>query len=85
MTYGCTTDIMTSDHSPVFAGFEMHISNQFVSAYTGQENLCQIEIQEATVTIYDASKTNLYCEVMLWCIRFCSYCVHVSRKQSCLY
>uniref|UniRef100_A0A8D2PFL9 phosphatidylinositol-3,4,5-trisphosphate 5-phosphatase n=1 Tax=Zosterops lateralis melanops TaxID=1220523 RepID=A0A8D2PFL9_ZOSLA len=30
-SYGCTTDIMTSDHSPVFATFEVGVTSQFVS------------------------------------------------------
>ncbi|XP_075901230.1 phosphatidylinositol 3,4,5-trisphosphate 5-phosphatase 1 [Nelusetta ayraudi] len=29
--YGCTTDIMTSDHSPVFGSFEVGVASQFVS------------------------------------------------------
>lgn len=28
---GCTTDILTSDHSPVFASFEVGVASQFVS------------------------------------------------------
>lgn len=28
---GCTNDIMTSDHSPVFASFEVGVASQFVS------------------------------------------------------
>lgn len=28
---GCTNDIMTSDHSPVFATFEVGVASQFVS------------------------------------------------------
>lgn len=28
---GCTTDITTSDHSPVFASFEVGVASQFVS------------------------------------------------------
>jgi len=28
---GCTTDITTSDHSPVFATFEVGVTSQFVS------------------------------------------------------
>lgn len=28
---GCTTDIMTSDHSPVFGSFEVGVASQFVS------------------------------------------------------
>lgn len=28
---GCTNDIMTSDHSPVFATFDVGVTSQFVS------------------------------------------------------
>lgn len=28
---GCTDDIVTSDHSPVFATFEVGVTSQFVS------------------------------------------------------
>uniref|UniRef100_A0A4W3I2V9 phosphatidylinositol-3,4,5-trisphosphate 5-phosphatase n=1 Tax=Callorhinchus milii TaxID=7868 RepID=A0A4W3I2V9_CALMI len=30
-SYGCTNDIMTSDHSPVFATYEVGVTSQFVS------------------------------------------------------
>ncbi|XP_048832199.1 phosphatidylinositol 3,4,5-trisphosphate 5-phosphatase 1 [Brienomyrus brachyistius] len=30
-SYGCTNDIMTSDHSPVFATFQVGVTSQFVS------------------------------------------------------
>ncbi|MGH0173380.1 UNVERIFIED_CONTAM: hypothetical protein FKN15_068342 [Acipenser sinensis] len=30
-SYGCTSDIMTSDHCPVFATFEVGVTSQFVS------------------------------------------------------
>uniref|UniRef100_A0AAY4EV25 Inositol polyphosphate-related phosphatase domain-containing protein n=1 Tax=Denticeps clupeoides TaxID=299321 RepID=A0AAY4EV25_9TELE len=30
-SYGCTNDIMTSDHSPVFATFDVGVSSQFIS------------------------------------------------------
>lgn len=33
MSYGCTTDIMTSDHSPVFATFEIAVASQYVSKF----------------------------------------------------
>jgi phosphatidylinositol-3,4,5-trisphosphate 5-phosphatase 2 len=29
-SYGCTTDIVTSDHSPVFSTFDVGIANQYV-------------------------------------------------------
>lgn len=31
MFAGCTDDIVTSDHSPVFATFEVGVTSQFVS------------------------------------------------------
>lgn len=31
-SYGCATNIVTSDHSPVFATFRLLISNQYVSS-----------------------------------------------------
>mmetsp|Transcript_28320 Transcript_28320/g.84785 ORF Transcript_28320/g.84785 Transcript_28320/m.84785 type:complete len:987 (-) Transcript_28320:101-3061(-) len=62
ITYGCTTDIVTSDHSPVFAGFEMDFSNQYVSALQGKDHKCQIIVTDVTATIYTPSKSNLYLE-----------------------
>ncbi|CAB1323737.1 unnamed protein product [Coregonus sp. 'balchen'] len=32
-SYGCTNDIMTSDHSPVFSTFEVGVASQFVSKH----------------------------------------------------
>jgi hypothetical protein len=50
---------VSSDHSPVFAGFEMDFSNQYVSGLQGEEHQCQIIITDVTATIYGPSKSNL--------------------------
>eukprot|EP00038_Savillea_parva_P013131 m.7397 g.7397 ORF g.7397 m.7397 type:complete len:971 (-) comp2443_c0_seq2:390-3302(-) len=62
LTYGCTMDIVTSDHSPVFAGFELYFSNQYVSKLQGADHQCKIIISDVTATIYTPSKSNLYLE-----------------------
>lgn len=43
---GCTTDIMTSDHSPVFATFEVGVTSQFVSknGQSGWVHVCHIHL-----------------------------------------
>ena len=49
-SYGCTKDIMTSDHSPVFATFDLQIANQFVSQSKGAQT-CKVVIETATASI----------------------------------
>eukprot|EP00039_Didymoeca_costata_P004860 m.76684 g.76684 ORF g.76684 m.76684 type:complete len:1035 (-) comp12572_c0_seq4:74-3178(-) len=61
-SYGCTTDVMTSDHSPVFSTFEIMIANQFVSKYAGVQNVCEIIFETATATIVTQNKTSFYLE-----------------------
>eukprot|EP00045_Choanoeca_perplexa_P015428 m.193725 g.193725 ORF g.193725 m.193725 type:complete len:990 (+) comp16985_c0_seq2:131-3100(+) len=46
-SYGCTNDIMTSDHSPIFSTFEVAIAEQYVSASTTGANQCNIDIKRA--------------------------------------
>lgn len=43
---GCTTDIMTSDHSPVFATFEVGVTSQFVSknGQSGWVHVCHLHL-----------------------------------------
>uniref|UniRef100_A0A7N9AUY4 phosphatidylinositol-3,4,5-trisphosphate 5-phosphatase n=1 Tax=Mastacembelus armatus TaxID=205130 RepID=A0A7N9AUY4_9TELE len=56
--YGCTNDIMTSDHSPVFASFEIGVASQFVS------NAPQggIQIMNCKATLLTKSKTKFFIE-----------------------
>uniref|UniRef100_A0A8C7GAK7 phosphatidylinositol-3,4,5-trisphosphate 5-phosphatase n=1 Tax=Oncorhynchus kisutch TaxID=8019 RepID=A0A8C7GAK7_ONCKI len=40
-SYGCTNDIMTSDHSPVFSTFEVGVASQFVSKHGTVSNFAR--------------------------------------------
>ena len=52
-SYGCTTDIMTSDHSPVFSTFEVRFTNQYVpdTALSGASADCTIEVSDAELQL----------------------------------
>ncbi|KAK9401010.1 phosphatidylinositol 3-4-5-trisphosphate 5-phosphatase 1 [Crotalus adamanteus] len=69
-SYGCTTDIMTSDHSPVFATFEVAVTSQFVSKndtkYT--DSLGQIEFLHCSAVLKTKSKTKFYIEFYSSCL-----------------
>uniref|UniRef100_A0A8C5SAU5 phosphatidylinositol-3,4,5-trisphosphate 5-phosphatase n=1 Tax=Laticauda laticaudata TaxID=8630 RepID=A0A8C5SAU5_LATLA len=69
-SYGCTTDIMTSDHSPVFATFEVAVTSQFVSKnddkYTG--SLGQIEFLHCSAVLKTKSQTKFYIEFYSSCL-----------------
>uniref|UniRef100_A0A665U1B4 phosphatidylinositol-3,4,5-trisphosphate 5-phosphatase n=1 Tax=Echeneis naucrates TaxID=173247 RepID=A0A665U1B4_ECHNA len=62
--YGCTNDIMTSDHSPVFASFEVGVASQFVS------NAPQggIQIMNCLATLLTKSKTKFFIEYHSSCL-----------------
>ncbi|KAM9127814.1 phosphatidylinositol 3,4,5-trisphosphate 5-phosphatase 1 isoform 3-T3 [Pangshura tecta] len=69
-SYGCTSDIMTSDHSPVFATFEVGVTSQFVSKndckYT--ESQGQIEFLSCCATLKTKSQTKFYIEFYSSCL-----------------
>ncbi|XP_058044701.1 phosphatidylinositol 3,4,5-trisphosphate 5-phosphatase 1 [Ahaetulla prasina] len=69
-SYGCTTDIMTSDHSPVFATFEVAVTSQFVSKnddkYT--DSLGQIEFLHCSAVLKTKSQTKFYIEFYSSCL-----------------
>ncbi|XP_061492451.1 phosphatidylinositol 3,4,5-trisphosphate 5-phosphatase 1 isoform X3 [Rhineura floridana] len=69
-SYGCTSDIMTSDHSPVFATFEVAVTSQFVSKnddkYT--DSLGQIEFLRCSATLKTKSQTKFYIEFHSSCL-----------------
>ncbi|XP_017279043.1 phosphatidylinositol 3,4,5-trisphosphate 5-phosphatase 1 [Kryptolebias marmoratus] len=75
-TYGCTTDIMTSDHSPVFASFEVGVASQFVSKQ-GPNSAPQggIQIMNCVALLLTKSKTK-------FCIEFHSSCLEKRVKTS---
>nr|XP_033814736.1 phosphatidylinositol 3,4,5-trisphosphate 5-phosphatase 1 [Geotrypetes seraphini] len=69
-SYGCTTDIMTSDHSPVFASFEVGVTSQFVSKNNTEDtdSQGQIEFLNCTATLKTKSQTKFYIEFHSSCL-----------------
>ncbi|KAM6326176.1 phosphatidylinositol 3,4,5-trisphosphate 5-phosphatase 1 [Podargus strigoides] len=69
-SYGCATDIMTSDHSPVFATFEVGVTSQFVSKndskYTDSQG--EIEFLHCYATLKTKSQTKFYIEFHSSCL-----------------
>ncbi|XP_077147164.1 phosphatidylinositol 3,4,5-trisphosphate 5-phosphatase 1 isoform X1 [Ranitomeya variabilis] len=76
-SYGCTEDITTSDHSPVFATFQVGVTSQFVSKNNPGESDVQgyIELLNCKATLYTKSHTKFY-------IEFHSYCLENMVKSS---
>ncbi|XP_034036568.1 phosphatidylinositol 3,4,5-trisphosphate 5-phosphatase 1 isoform X2 [Thalassophryne amazonica] len=68
-SYGCTNDIMTSDHSPVFATFEVGVASQFVSKHD-PTNATQggIQIMNCVATLLTKSKTKFFIEFHSSCL-----------------
>lgn len=67
--YGCTNDIMTSDHSPVFASFEVGVASQFVS----KQDLNSapeggIQIMNCVAILFTKSKTKFFIEYHSSCL-----------------
>ncbi|XP_054839709.1 phosphatidylinositol 3,4,5-trisphosphate 5-phosphatase 1 isoform X2 [Eublepharis macularius] len=69
-SYGCTSDIMTSDHSPVFATFEVAVTSQFVSKNEAKytDSLGQIEFMRCSATLKTKSQTKFYIEFYSSCL-----------------
>uniref|UniRef100_A0A674I2H5 phosphatidylinositol-3,4,5-trisphosphate 5-phosphatase n=1 Tax=Terrapene triunguis TaxID=2587831 RepID=A0A674I2H5_9SAUR len=69
-SYGCTSDIMTSDHSPVFATFEVGVTSQFVSKNDSKytEFQGQIEFLSCCATLKTKSQTKFYIEFYSSCL-----------------
>ncbi|XP_044146481.1 phosphatidylinositol 3,4,5-trisphosphate 5-phosphatase 1 isoform X2 [Bufo gargarizans] len=76
-SYGCTEDIMTSDHSPVFATFQVGVTSQFVSKNNPGDSDVQgyIELLNCKATLHTKSHTKFY-------IEFHSYCLENMVKSS---
>ncbi|NXL34556.1 SHIP2 phosphatase, partial [Glaucidium brasilianum] len=77
-SYGCTDDIVTSDHSPVFATFEVGVTSQFVpkkAPSSGPEPLACIEWESIEVIVKTASRSKCY-------IEFHSYCLEAEAQRS---
>ncbi|XP_010015680.1 PREDICTED: phosphatidylinositol 3,4,5-trisphosphate 5-phosphatase 2, partial [Nestor notabilis] len=76
-SYGCTDDIMTSDHSPVFATFEVGVTSQFVpkkAPGSSPEPLACIEWESIEVIVKTTSRSKCY-------IEFHSYCLEEAQRS----
>ncbi|NXS56904.1 SHIP1 phosphatase, partial [Brachypteracias leptosomus] len=69
-SYGCTTDITTSDHSPVFATFEVGVTSQFVSKNDSKftDSQGEIEFLHCYATLKTKSQTKFYIEFHSSCL-----------------
>uniref|UniRef100_A0A3Q2PP66 phosphatidylinositol-3,4,5-trisphosphate 5-phosphatase n=1 Tax=Fundulus heteroclitus TaxID=8078 RepID=A0A3Q2PP66_FUNHE len=65
--YGCTDDIFTSDHSPVFATFEVGVTSHVERAW--------IEVEEIDTIVKTASKAKFF-------IEFHSSCLEETQRSS---
>ncbi|KAF7236605.1 Phosphatidylinositol 3,4,5-trisphosphate 5-phosphatase 2 [Varanus komodoensis] len=69
-SYGCTDDIVSSDHSPVFAAFEVGVTSQFVSKKglsKSSEQAC-IEFESVEAIVKTASRTKFFIEFYSTCL-----------------
>ncbi|NXE00147.1 SHP2A phosphatase, partial [Chaetorhynchus papuensis] len=70
-SYGCTDDIVTSDHSPVFATFEVGVTSQFVpkeAPGSSPEALACIEWESIEVILKTTSRSKCYIEFHSYCL-----------------
>ncbi|XP_075057841.1 phosphatidylinositol 3,4,5-trisphosphate 5-phosphatase 1 isoform X2 [Mixophyes fleayi] len=69
-SYGCTEDITTSDHSPVFATFQVGVTSQFVSKNNpGDSDVPgHIELLNCKATLHTKSHTKFYIEFHSSCL-----------------
>ncbi|XP_069831621.1 phosphatidylinositol 3,4,5-trisphosphate 5-phosphatase 1 isoform X2 [Dendropsophus ebraccatus] len=69
-SYGCTEDITTSDHSPVFATFQVGVTSQFVSKNNPGDSDVQgyIELLNCKATLHTKSHTKFYIEFHSSCL-----------------
>ncbi|KAM4695186.1 phosphatidylinositol 3,4,5-trisphosphate 5-phosphatase 1 [Discoglossus pictus] len=69
-SYGCTEDITTSDHSPVFATFQVGVTSQFVSKNNLGDADAQghIELLNCRATLHTKSHTKFYIELHSSCL-----------------
>uniref|UniRef100_A0A8C7YQ78 phosphatidylinositol-3,4,5-trisphosphate 5-phosphatase n=1 Tax=Oryzias sinensis TaxID=183150 RepID=A0A8C7YQ78_9TELE len=69
-SYGCTDDIVTSDHSPVFATFEVGVTSQFVSkkGLPKSSEQAYIEFECIEAIVKTASRTKFFIEFYSTCL-----------------
>ncbi|TRY97950.1 hypothetical protein DNTS_000282 [Danionella cerebrum] len=66
-SYGCTDDIFTSEHSPVFATFEVGVVSQFPKADLAQER-ASIELEVIEAIVKTSSKAKFFIEFHSRCL-----------------
>ncbi|XP_056130218.1 inositol polyphosphate phosphatase-like 1b [Lampris incognitus] len=76
-SYGCTDDIFTSDHSPVFATFQVGVTSQFIFKTDSNSSLerARIELEGIEAIVKTASKAKFF-------IEFHSSCIEETRRSS---
>jgi phosphatidylinositol-3,4,5-trisphosphate 5-phosphatase 2 len=71
LSYGCTSDIMTSDHSPVFATFQISDIAPYAAPTTGPNlalnSKAEIIVTSCSASILTSSKTAFYIEIYSSC------------------
>ncbi|XP_061638833.1 phosphatidylinositol 3,4,5-trisphosphate 5-phosphatase 2A isoform X1 [Phyllopteryx taeniolatus] len=69
-SYGCTDDIVTSDHSPVFGTFEVGVTSQFVSkkGLPKSSEQAYIEFESIEAIVKTASRTKFFIEFYSTCL-----------------
>ncbi|XP_045887593.1 inositol polyphosphate phosphatase-like 1b [Micropterus dolomieu] len=75
--YGCTDDIFTSDHSPVFATFQVGVTSQFGSKTDLHSSMerAWIELEGIETIVKTASKAKFF-------IEFHASCLEETRRSS---
>ncbi|KAM8733026.1 inositol polyphosphate phosphatase-like 1b [Acanthopagrus schlegelii] len=75
--YGCTDDIFTSDHSPVFATFDVGVTSQYSSKTDLNSSVekAWIELEGIEAIVKTASKAKFF-------IEFYSSCLEETRRSS---
>ncbi|CAI5773642.1 phosphatidylinositol 3,4,5-trisphosphate 5-phosphatase 2 [Podarcis lilfordi] len=69
-SYGCTDDIVSSDHSPVFGAFEVGVTSQFVSkkGLSKSSDQAYIEFESVEAIVKTASRTKFFIEFYSACL-----------------
>uniref|UniRef100_A0A8C7ZFP1 phosphatidylinositol-3,4,5-trisphosphate 5-phosphatase n=1 Tax=Oryzias sinensis TaxID=183150 RepID=A0A8C7ZFP1_9TELE len=80
--YGCTDDIFTSDHSPVFATFQVGVTSLFNSKRDSSLERAWIELEGIEAIVKTASKAKFVIEFYSSCLEdIC--CSSENDSQSC--
>ncbi|XP_021530765.2 phosphatidylinositol 3,4,5-trisphosphate 5-phosphatase 2 isoform X1 [Aotus nancymaae] len=69
-SYGCTDDIVSSDHSPVFGTFEVGVTSQFISkkGLSKTSDQAYIEFESIEAIVKTASRTKFFIEFYSTCL-----------------